>query len=145
MRPGFQIFHTFNFRWGRFLAVGKIFLYLGSVYLKLIFAQRLTGFIAFPDRYRSNWPADPFFNFISFRARIIGNIACFIDPCIVNYRCFIDNRDIIGGIDIVVIDIPSAKISASDKCPLIAGYIIAITIRYIDADSWSDRSPSIVI
>jgi hypothetical protein len=68
-----------------------------------------------------------------------------VDPGIINYGRIVDDRDIVRIVDIIVIDVPSAEIPVSDKCPLIVGNVIAIAVCHIDADSGSYRCPAVII
>jgi len=64
---------------------------------------------------------------------------------IINHCGIVDDRNIVSGLHIVVMDVPSAKILVSHESPLIVWDIIARAISNVDADTRTYWRPPIII
>ena len=140
----FDVFQICHPRRGWPLSIVAASLHLRPVYLQLIIFQPLTRFAAFADGNRGKSFASTLFHFRSFRSCIVCYIARPVNPCIIDHRGIVDDCNIVGIVDIIVVDVCSSKIPVPHKCPLTGRHIIAIAVGDVNADSRSDGRPSVI-
>ena len=101
-------------------------------------------FISFTDGDGPDRVASTFFHISPLRTRVVSDAPRMIHPGVDDHSGVVNDGDVIGIVDIIIVDVRAAKICSADKGPFIGGQIIVVAVSLVVTDARTNGCPAIV-